>query len=363
MSLSRTVSWGLRVFLVGFAAAGGVAAVGDTPVAARAPSLIAELEPIEGVDFIWVTALNNRGQAVGAGVRELQDEPGLWTGLSWRSTAPILLRVPEGARGTWPHAINNRGLIAGETDFGDRTQATLWRKGKPKLLPELPDGLGSTALALNDRGQAAGTVLTADDYWLAAVWTGRRLRTLPPLPETTHSEAHALNNRGKVAGVSLTFSEGTEGEIIVRRATSWHGRHATALGEPEGTTESDVLDLNDRGDVVGWAAGDSGMVLPAAWSKRGPRLLPLPEGAIGGMASAVDSRGRVVGWVGDDNGVRMLLWTARGTFDLSALVPESLGWTTLFPEDLNDRGEIVGQGDLNGKRAAFRLRIPKRLLR
>ena len=58
-----------------------------------------------------------------------------------------------------------------------------------------------------------------------------------------------------------------------------------------------------------------------------------------------------------DEEFRTLLWVNGQPFILNDLLPPDSGWTNLDPFVINDRGQLVGRGNLNGETRAFVITI------
>lgn len=52
---------------------------------------------------------------------------------------------------------------------------------------------------------------------------------------------------------------------------------------------------------------------------------------------------------------RAVLWEAQRVQDLNALIPPDSGWRLEEATDINERGQIVGNGRYHGVRRAFLL--------
>lgn len=85
-------------------------------------------------------------------------------------------------------------------------------------------------------------------------------------------------------------------------------------------------------------------------------------GHLGGgysIAHAVNNHAEVVGYSTIAGGARRAFrWTIGGMKDLNSLLPGGSGWVLSEAWDINDRGQIVGNGLHNGKSRAFRLNLP-----
>ena len=63
----------------------------------------------------------------------------------------------------------------------------------------------------------------------------------------------------------------------------------------------------------------------------------------------------VVGTSGTGDAKHAALWFCKQTLDLNYLIPADSGWKLIRASAINDRGQIVGLGRLNGKTRAFLL--------
>ena len=160
-----------------------------------------------------------------------------WVFASYMFT--VLPTVPDGYNSR-PIAINNFGVIVGNTDFaapcfncGGSTQATLWTSSGVSLLGGY--GRSNYAFDINDSGQVAGTsyIYTGNQ---AEFWTGG----IPYILENgSKSGATGINNSGQVAG----YREAG--------ATIWNGLDGATYLRPNYLKSSTAVDVNDVGQVIG----------------------------------------------------------------------------------------------------------------
>lgn len=260
-------------------------------------------------------------------------------------------------------AINECRQIAGYTTpqvIGARTKVVLWESGRLRDLGTLGDDTDLPipdywpshpqpgADVLNDRGQVVGS------SWLgrfrgthAFLWQTGRMRDLRTLGGRD-SEAVAVNERGEVIGRSDTGRVDDWGGRVWR-AFIWRNgrmRDLGTLGGEDGTHTVTVKAIDDRGRIVGEggiAVGDSDLweyrhaFLWVAGTMRDLGTLGGPES----FATAMNNRGQVIGTAdtalrSEDGGhVRhAFLWENGRMRDLGR-------WR---PVDINERGQIVGQG-------------------
>jgi probable HAF family extracellular repeat protein len=195
--------------------------------------------------------ISERGLVAGA-PGTLAPEP-----YTWRpGQAPTALALPAGADGAAPGAVNERGDVVGQAVFSDggfRTEAVRWRDGRPQLLGTLggrSSGTVPTTIvggsALNRWGDVAGTSDVGDGTHHAYFWHDGRMTDLGTLGGA-NSRAAAVNDWGQVVGVSDTAS----GE---QHAFLWqNGRMVDLTALAGGGSAATVTDVNDRGQVVGYA--------------------------------------------------------------------------------------------------------------
>jgi uncharacterized membrane protein len=97
----------------------------------------------------------------------------------------------------------------------------------------------------------------------------------------------------------------------VEHAFLWQRGHMTDLGAPAGRTDSEALDINERGQVVAMSCESDGCV-PYLWQ--------------------------------------------NGAFtDLNTVLSASSGWQLFDATGINERGQIVGGGFHNGNFHAYLL--------
>jgi probable HAF family extracellular repeat protein len=79
-------------------------------------------------------------------------------------------------------------------------------------------------------------------------------------------------------------------------------------------------------------------------------------GTLGGNSSwvrGINNRQQVVGFSDTVDSSHAFLYADGRMFDLNSLLPANSGWSLVSAQAINDIGQIVGYGNVNGKTRAF----------
>jgi len=257
------------------------------------------------------------------------------------------------------------------------------RIGALTALPLLAGGNNAYAFDVNDLGLVVGTSENGvPDATCASGTPSQVLRFVPvrwgldgriqelnPLPGDTVGYAVGVNNRGQAVGASGLCSN----TVIVPipsapHAVLWDSNGSpTDLGHLEGTPAgiyNQATSINDHGDVVGFACvGPSTNPVTCIedaflWTRdKGMQDLGRLPGDIAAGApccNTINNNGVIVGLSVDASyNERAVVWQGKGPVDLNTLIPENSGWLLECAQGINDAGEIVGFGTLNGSTHAF----------
>ena len=267
-----------------------------------------------------------------------------WTPTSRLNMLPPFVFVNDGAS-VGAGAGKDR-LVVGRLTT-NRSAAVVWDKyGTVKTIPYLPSFSSAQGKDINDAGQVCGYNTKNNSHM--AFRYGTSLEALPPLIGT-ESVGTAINKFGWVAGDSGKTNEAT--------ATLWKSpTNAVLLGTLPGYLYSSTQDMNDLGEVVGYASGVAGGgARPFLW-RQSTGMQPLESLGLTGFAFSNNESGKVVG---DIVGMGAVLWEPDGTLvDLnSRLEVNSQDWRLGRATSINEWGDIVGNGTFEGESRAF-LAVP-----
>lgn len=350
----------------------GLGGAAGPPVAvAAAPGYtITELLPIDAFDC-WdpkrdprpsitsANAINDSGAVTGYAVYGACDsstETILWQnghpsafGFFWQgfSNAGTAINA-DGTIAAWTALQGGPGGSCGDVCrpivIENGVMADLGFPGAPA--EALRDGRGGQAFGINDGGDIVGSVFfqTAQPpfgqhafLWSALTHTALDLGTLGGVD----SYAWGINNSGVVVGKSGTQT--TES----RFGRGWSGDQTEGYRAFRWSVDTGMVDLgpgsanaiNRHGWIVGSSDGQGFLLRP------GGKMQFLGDLTV--SANAINDHGVIVG-------TPAFRYQGSSVIDLNSLVAGS-GWTLLTATGINNSGQIVGQGIVNGTRRGYLL--------
>ena len=166
------------------------------------------------------------------------------------------------------------------------------------------------------------------------------------LPQgTSESRATAINNRGQTAIDFFAVRNG--------KKAWWSGRvdgqQIVEFGAFKGITETNAVDINEAGDVIGIAKGgddnDRERVQPFLYHDGKLVAIPVLSGFNQASPFRINSKGQVVGYAFQrDGGQHAFLYQQGRSYDVN---PD--GWMYSKATAINAAGQIVGEGKLAGE--------------
>jgi probable HAF family extracellular repeat protein len=292
----------------------------DTTTGSQGFSYLAGTRQLFGTGTTALRSVNSSGIAVGFSGNN---------GVMLNTFSPGVTPTSIGTFGgpTVANGINNLGEIVGSSQYPTTTGYAFYTTaGTGTLTPLTPaanqsasstaiGGAGSVAMAVNDAGTIVGQASKGSAFhsFLYTGGTVYDMGTLSTNPGAT-SEATAINTGGDVVGYS---DGGSTGDVTAYLYDNYH----VAGGAITGT----YVDLSSLG-------GDS-------------------------MALGINDSDMIVGTSEDVSGddLAFLYQTNTGMVDLNTLIGPGSGWTLESAESINDGGQIVGYGLLDGVQHAFLL--------
>jgi probable HAF family extracellular repeat protein len=243
------------------------------------------------------------------------------------------------------YSINDSGQAVGSSAaFNGRGQAALFSNGK---VTDLATGQTSAAYSINNSGQAVGYANGSDGGGYAALFSNGKVIDLAT--NTNGSAAYSINDSGQVVGYANAGNYGAPDY-----AALFSNGKVTNLGTLGGT-RSTAYSINNSGQVVGDAYTAGNHSYYAALFSNGTVT---NLGTLGGnsAASSINNFSQIVGDAYTVGNVEHAALFSNGVvIDLNSLVNVALGWTLINATDINDAGQIVGYGTLNGQTEAFLL--------
>jgi probable HAF family extracellular repeat protein len=340
------------------ACSGGMVAFAVSLVlAVAAAGARAQTEPrYAATDIGTLGGTHTQGNAIneagGVGGRAEVPEPGGTTQLShpfvYSPGAGFTdLGLPAGANFGNLNDINDRLDAAVNYRFaGDVSQPYVYLNGVLSPIA-LPQGFTrGSALDVNNLGQFAGTALGPSGN-VPYVYSNGVVTPLDlPPAATAGGGALVINDRGQVLG-SYSVESGVSRRLS--RAVLWSNGTMTEIAPPAGFIETNAVDINENGDVLGYATAQLNGAGRRVFIYRDGALRFLPEALNGTAATAINDRGDVVGAYLSGITTRGYLYSDGVFRELGQLTRLPEGWQIRSALDINNAGQIL----VRAENAAF----------
>jgi probable HAF family extracellular repeat protein len=249
------------------------------------------------------------------------------------------------------NGINGVGLVVGGASTTDGDYHAFITDGTDTIDLGTLGGYGSMAAAINDDGWITGYANLDDNItYHAVLWTNDDMFDLGTLGGP-NSAATGINAAGQIVGFSDAHGSATPHAFL------WDSGQMTDLGSLGGY-HSWGRGINDAGQIIGEAQirpGDFAPYHAFLWDNGAMTDL----GTLGGetsWATGINSAGQVVGYsITDLNSTHAYIYSDGAMTDLNNLIPSDCGWTLGEAMAINDSGQIVGAGMIDGLGHAFLL--------
>ena len=336
-------------------------------VAAAQKYTVTDLGVLSGDSSSLGTWINNLGHVSGCSDPSAETFPCventdgqhafLWT----RKTGLKDLGALPGGNISQPYGMNDSDEMVGYSFTNEGTShAFRWfRKTGMQDLGTLAGGATSLASSLNSLGEIVGW----SDYEGssgkndAVLWDkGGAIHDLGKVSGAVGSSSAAINKQHQVVGIN-SFGGG------VFHAFFWsQAKGMQDLGTLAGGSESFAGFINDNGLIVG--GGDSskspGIQQCVMWDKQHKiHLLASFKGGCGLFDMSDKNEAVGQGTDASGNGFAVSWSQKTGIRNLNKEIPRNSGWTLTAADSVNDHGQIVGWGVINGATHAFLL-APKK---
>ena len=267
-----------------------------------------------------------------------------------------------GGKESYAYVITNSGILLGDSKTPDGILRPFMGAPNSPLFNLGGDPhVFSSARGANNAGQVVGYRVITDEHGLfhkrAYLYTTNRTIDLGTFGGK-QSDAIAINDAGEVVGHLYTeYHDGNQ------RAVLYHAGKVLELGTFGGNVSIGEA-INRVGQVVGHATlpgGDQRAFLFARGKLKNLGTLP---GGTQSFAYGIDDRGRVVGASdAKDSPLRAIIYSDGVMQDLNKLIPADSGWLLTEAKGINESGQIVGYGFVDGERRAFLLTPVKTIAR
>jgi probable HAF family extracellular repeat protein len=267
-----------------------------------------------GGAFGQAKGINDMGQVVGVvSSPDNAEHAFLWTPSAPGGTTGEMVDIgglPGGGSQTIALGINGLGQIVGIDMVAGVGHAYVWTPERPGApvgaVTDISGGLASSANAINDIGQVAGTAQFQTGS--AFLWSARSgMVSLGTLPGATSSEAFGINNAGQVVGAAYDGFGRDHPRAFVWTPSS-AGATTGILADLSAVVgfPSTATGINDIGQVVGYGLDASG-IYGFIWSER-DGVIRIPSATLW----AINAAGQAVGVLSDPPGTsRAFRWSFR----------------------------------------------------
>jgi len=214
----------------------------------------------------------------------------------------------------------------------------------------------SVAYAVNDAGQVTGQAQNASGTMFAFLYSNGIVTNLGNLGGTETPETNAINASGEIVGYAYL----PDGNF---RGFFWINGKMTALGTLGGDW-SQAYGINNAGQITGIAYTHGNLAAHAFLYSNGAMKDIGTLGSTYSTGTSINAAGVIVGYAEVPSSSEYIVYHAfvysgSKMQDLNKLIPSNSGWVLSQANGINDSGQIVGYGTINGEQHGFLL-TPKK---
>ena len=337
------------------------------------------IEPPAGYQRSKIFGINNSGMVVGRFYnynaetdKEEDRQAFIWSKVEGAKTLPSL----AGESGAW--GINDPGLVSGYSyNQEENKRAVRWDSNDETIVdigvftPSAGTGGNeSDGYDLNNLGQVVGLADILDYYgdgsfvifhaFLYDDATGIQdlgtFTTAYPEYQNGYSIAYDINTHGQIVGIAHDNSFAFLPFIY----DETNGMQALQRDPDFLSGEWYAVAINDSGLIGGHVIAAVNQSLPYYWQSfsAAPVRISMPAEFPYGEIYGMNESGQMAGLMWDSDGEEavehaFIFDTVKGIRDLNNLIDPQSGWTLTFARDINNSGQIVGYGELNGEHRGF----------
>ncbi len=309
--------------------------------------------------------------------------------LRYRVQSLGVLGAGDVPTGLSPSALNNHGTVVGysSTAGDDQLRAFIYENGQARALGGYSGLTAWEATGINDRGQIVGYASNAElSDTRGFIYENGQFKDLNPNPGFRPAALpNGINASGQVVGA---LSDG--------RPFVHDGTQLKPIPFGSEVSTGNAFDINDHGVAVGGVRLQDGGGYAFAWDGTQVNRLPDPQLGAGSSAIAINNAGQVVvntnplaylysagtyqalgslqggftqaialnekGWIVGWSQLAVsphldhaFLWRNGRMRDLNDLLDATLAphWELTSAMDINERGQIVGLGFLDGVQRGY----------
>lgn len=237
--------------------------------------------------------------------------------------------------------LNALGQVVGYSlDGSGRRRAVLWQNGTVIDLGTL-GGDSAQANAINDLGKIVGYAKNSDGYDRATAWNPATGGAIEISQLGKECQALDVNNLGNAAGMCSNlldvYSLALFGSSYIKNV---------------------LTGINDQNQTVGWAALQGNKTRAFWWQPGVSSNIVLDAASdTSTKANELNNQGEIVGEATRQNQQFAALWDRpQATLaNLNDRTSAHCGWNLQSAQDINNKGQIVGHGIVNGQTHAFLL--------